>query len=86
MKILTRLRPFHSWSALFLLVLQVVQHTPRAEAQGYQVGQVITNNFSLMTRFQWTNDNGQVFTPTNTALRLSDFNGKILLLEFFAVW
>jgi len=86
MKILTGLRPFRSWSALFLFALPVVQHAPRAEAQGYQVGQVVTNNFSLMTRLQWTNDNGEVFTPTNTALRLSDFNGKILLLEFFAVW
>jgi len=67
----------------FLLAL--VSAIPVARAQPYQVGQIVTTNFSLTTRFAWTNDNGQVFAP-NTPLRLGDFDGKIVLFEFFAVW
>ena len=54
--------------------------------QGAQVGQVVTSNFALVNRFLWTNETDQVFTPANTAIRLSDFDGKIVFLELFAVW
>jgi hypothetical protein len=67
----------------FLLAL--VSTVPVARAQPYQVGQIVTTNFSLTTRFAWTNDSGQVFAP-NTPLHLSDFAGKIVMFEFFAVW
>lgn len=70
-------------TAFRLAFLAVV---PLASAQPYQVGQIVTNNFSLVNRFAWTNDNGEVFTPSNTAFRLSDFAGKIVMFEFFAVW
>jgi hypothetical protein len=68
------------------IFLTLISAVPLASAQqGYQVGQVVTTNFSLVNRYRWTNDTGQVFTP-NTALRLSDFAGKIVMFEFFAVW
>ncbi|HKS38170.1 MAG TPA: hypothetical protein VJW76_13315 [Verrucomicrobiae bacterium] len=76
-----------SWPAVIPVVclLALVSAVPVARAQPYQVGQIVTTNFSLTTRFAWTNDNGQVFTP-GTPLRLSDFAGRIVLFEFFAVW
>ena len=71
--------------AAFLLAL--VSAIPFANAQqGYPVGQIVTTNFSLVNRYLWTNDTSQVFTPYNTVLRLSDFDGKIVFFEFFAVW
>lgn len=78
---------FTSWLAVIRLtfLLALVSAVPVSRAQPYQVGQIVTTNFSLTTRFAWTNDSGQVFTP-NTPLHLSDFAGKIVLFEFFAVW
>ena len=69
----------------FLLTLFLA--TPLASAQqGYKIGQIVTTNFSLVNRYAWTNDTGQIFTPSDTALRLSDFDGKIVFFELFAVW
>jgi hypothetical protein len=71
----------------FLLAATVFQAgSTRSEAQGYRAGDVITTNFSFGNRYLWTNDNHQVFTPSNTVIRLSDFDGKILFLDFFDVW
>lgn len=55
-----------------------------AQLGAYHIGDVVTN-FTLPNRYQWTNDNGQVFTPGST-FRLSDFAGKIVFFEVFAVW
>ena len=55
-------------------------------AQPYTVGNIVTNELTLLNRLRWTNDNGQVFTPSNTVLRLSDFDGKIVFFVFFDVW
>ena len=69
------------------LLLALVLAAPWASAQqGYKVGQIVATNLSLVNRYAWTNDTGQVFTPSNTALRLSDFDGKIVFFELFAVW
>src|SRR5688572_28276744 len=66
--------------AVFLLAF--VSALPFVSAQqGFQVGQVVTTNFALVNRYLWTNDTGQVFTPANTTLRLSDFDGKIVFFE-----
>ncbi len=54
--------------------------------QPFGVGSIVTTNFGLQNRFRWTNDNGQVFTPSNTTIRLNDFEGKILFAVFFDVW
>jgi len=52
----------------------------------FRAGDIVTTNFSLQNRLRWTNDNGQVFTPSNTAIRLQDFAGKIVFFCFFDVW
>ena len=54
--------------------------------QGFRVGQVVSTNFSLVNRYAWTNAAGRVFTPGDSAIRLSDFDGQIVFLELFAVW
>jgi hypothetical protein len=56
-----------------------------AQQGAYRIGDIVTN-FALPNRYLWTNDNGQIFTPGNTAWRLSDFAGKIVFCEVFAVW
>ena len=71
--------------AIFLLSLFLAAHSASAQ-QGYKVGQIVTTNFSLVNRYAWTNDTGQIFTPSDRALRLSDFDGKIVFFELFAVW
>jgi hypothetical protein len=76
------------WPAVIRTVcfLALLVAVPFATAQqGYQVGELVTTNFTLVNRYLWTNDIGQVFTP-NTPLRLNDFAGKIVMFEFFAVW
>jgi len=55
-------------------------------AQTYTTGSIVGTNFGFQNRYRWTNDNGQIFTPSNTTIRLSDFTGKIVMFEFFAVW
>ena len=52
----------------------------------YQVGNIVTNDFAIQNRLRWTNDTGQVFTPSNTVIRLGDFDGKIVFFCFFDVW
>ncbi|HEY6167880.1 MAG TPA: hypothetical protein VI454_07565 [Verrucomicrobiae bacterium] len=66
-----------------LLVAPVGVQRVRAQVN---VGDIVTTNFGLQNRFRWTNDNGQVFTPTNTTLRLQDFAGKIVFYVFFDIW
>jgi hypothetical protein len=55
-------------------------------AQPYNVGNIVTNEITLQNRLRWTNDNGIVFMPSNTVLRLSDFDGAIVFFVFFDVW
>ncbi|HXG48827.1 MAG TPA: hypothetical protein VNO52_14480, partial [Methylomirabilota bacterium] len=57
---------------------------PPATAATYSVGQTV-NDFTLYLRKPYTNANGQVWT-TNRPVRLREFEGKIVFLEFFAVW
>jgi hypothetical protein len=78
---LPRLLLFQILTALLLLAGPAV-----AQQGAYKIGDIVTTNkFILQNRYLWTNDNGQVFTSTNT-WRLSDFAGKIVFIDFFAVW
>jgi thiol-disulfide isomerase/thioredoxin len=58
----------------------------RAQVPAYLTGDIVRTNFGFQNRYLWTNDSGQVFTPSNTVFRLSDFEGKIVMFDFFAVW
>ena len=71
--------------AAWLLVV-LAHFQPLSVNAAYRAGDIVTNNFTLQNRFQWTNDNGQIFTPSNTFIRLSDFDGKIVFFCFFDVW
>ena len=67
------------------LALAPFAGAPAARAQGVAVGDIVGTNFGLQNRFLWTN-NGQIYTPSNTTLRLHDFDGKIVFYCFFDVW
>jgi hypothetical protein len=87
MKTLRSLPRVFLLKAASLLALLFLQATPSAGAQlPYHSGDIVTTNFPLQNRFLWTNDNGQVYTPSNTTIRLHDFEGKILFCVFFDFW
>ena len=60
------------WLAMLRLPISV-------QAAYYQPGDVVTN-FVVYARAAWTNSAG--FAP-NAPMRLSDFAGKIIFVEFF---
>jgi hypothetical protein len=68
-----------------LLALVLLAGPAAAQIGTNKIGTIVTNNFTLQNRYRWTNDNGQIFTSANT-WRLSDFAGKIVFIDFFAVW
>ena len=69
-----------------LIALFFAGGTRLTRAQPYQVGGIVGTNFGLQNRFRWTNDTGQVYTPSNTTVRLRDFDGKIVFYVFFEYW
>lgn len=71
---------------LLLAMLSLGSVTSGQGQTPFRVGDVVTTNFVLQNRFHWTNDNGQVFTSSNSTIRLSDFDGKIAFFIFFEVW
>jgi len=82
MRLLGRLLP-----PAFLAVAFLLLSAPWVHAQtAYRVGDIVTTNFSMQNRLRWTNDTGQVYTPSNSVIRLHDFEGKIIFLLFFDVW
>ena len=83
----TSCRSFRSLRADTLLLLAVLACIlPTSARAAYRTGDVVTNNLSFTNRLRWTNDNSQIFTPSNTVVRLSDFEGKIVFFCFFDVW
>ena len=73
-------------SRIFGVFLAFTLLTTATGMAAYQVGNIVTNDFTIQNRLRWTNDNGQVFTPSNTVIRLGDFEGKIVFFCFFDVW
>jgi hypothetical protein len=68
------------WGFLACLLAFGAGMVPVQAAQ-YKLGDVVTN-FTLINRVEWTNESGRVF-EADTPLRLSDFGGKVLFMEFF---
>jgi len=68
------------WKFLTCLLVFANGMAP-ASAALYLTGQIVSN-FTLINRIAWTNESGRVFAH-ETPLRLSDFGGKILFMEFF---
>lgn len=77
-------RPLQNWTRMLLLAFAVTQATQLTGAATYQVGQTVTN-FSLVARRQFTRPDGTV-VPVGGTVRLADFSGRIVFLEWFAVW
>jgi hypothetical protein len=75
-----------SWSIsgrvaiLFALLFGPAMESARAQGT-YQVGTVVTN-FTIYLRRTWTNEAGRIFAA-GTPMRLSDFSGSVLFVEFF---
>ena len=70
------------WTGLVWASLLLAAGTSAAAT--YQVGAVV-NDFTLVNRRLFYRDNGEAVPPGST-IRLSDFNGKIVFLEWFAHW
>ena len=65
-------------------VVALLASLANLSAATYQVGDIVTN-FTLVARHSFTNDAGRVF-DANAPIQLRDFEGRIIFLEFFAVW
>lgn len=63
------------------LLLALVGGELPSFAAYYQPGQVVTN-FTVYTRRSWTDSSGKTFAP-GSPMRLSDFAGKVIFVEFF---
>ena len=66
------------------LVLVLIAFTDLAPAATYQVGNVVTN-FTMTARRAFTRPDGTA-VPVGGAVNLRDFSGRIVFLEWFAVW
>jgi hypothetical protein len=66
-------------SALWLTLLACAIGLSPLEGAYYQPGQIVTN-FTLYARPSWTNSAG---FADNAPMRLGDFAGKIIFVEFF---
>jgi hypothetical protein len=66
---------------LLCLLLTLVGGVFPSEAAYYQAGQVVTN-FTIYTRRAWSDSAGRTFAP-GAPIRLSDFAGKVIFVEFF---
>ena len=72
-----------AWLGLFASTF-LVGLGSSSQAATYKVGDIVSN-FTLYARRPITNDLGQV-TPTGSPVRLADFAGKIVFIEFFYYW
>lgn len=72
------------WTRMLLLTLSLTQGIESAHAATYRVGDIVTN-FTFAARRQFTRPDGTI-VPPGGAVRLSDFAGRIVFLEWFAVW
>jgi hypothetical protein len=67
-----------------VLALALLLSVAKLSAATYQVGNIVSN-FTLIARHPLTNDAGRIFA-SNAPVQLHDFAGKIIFVEFFAVW
>ena len=74
----------HLRSRLLWLALALTTFTDLAPAATYQVGNIVTN-FTLVARRAFTRPDGTA-VPAGAVVNLRDFQGRIVFLEWFAVW
>ena len=69
---------------MILIALVVSQLSEVAQAAIYKTNDIVTN-FTLVARKQFTRPDGTV-VPVGGTVNLTDFTGRIVFLEWFAVW
>jgi len=72
------------WTRTLLLALALTPGGEFAQAATYKTNDVVTN-FTFVARNQFTRPDGTI-APVGSTVRLSDFTGRIVFLEWFAVW
>lgn len=72
------------WTRMLLLALALTSGGEPAQAATYRTNDIVTN-FTLVARKQFTRPDGTVVAPGAT-VNLTDFAGRIVFLEWFAVW
>jgi thiol-disulfide isomerase/thioredoxin len=72
------------WTRTLLLALALTQGGELAQAATYKTNDIVTN-FTFVARRQFTRPDGTI-APVGSTVRLSDFTGHIVFLEWFAVW
>ena len=72
------------WTRMLLLAFAFTQAGKLAQAATYKTNDIVTN-FTFIARKQFTRPDGTV-APVGSTVRLSDFAGRIVFLEWFAVW
>lgn len=76
--------PSSKWLRPLLLVLAVALGSEPAPAALYQVGDTVTN-LTFTARRQFTRPDG-VIVPAGAQVKVQDFAGHIVFIEWFAVW
>ena len=71
------------WIRMLVLAGALIQTNHSAGAATYQVGNTVSD-FTLVARRAFTNNGALV--PAGSKVHLRDFAGKIVFLEWFAVW
>lgn len=71
------------WMCALLLGLAVADNEI-ASAATYQVGDVVTN-FTFIARRQFTRPDGTL-VPIGAQVHIKDFAGRVVFIEWFAVW
>ena len=80
----TNITPRRTFSRWLWLALALITFAEFASAATYQVGNVVTN-FTMAARRAFTRPDGTT-VPVGGAVNLRDFAGRIVFLEWFAVW
>ena len=69
---------------MLLLAFAFMQGAGFAQAARYRVGDSVTN-FTFVARREFTRPDGSL-APAGSTVQLSDFAGRVVFLEWFAVW
>lgn len=81
---MTSTRRIKHWTQILVLALLLAEMGSAAHAARYRVGDTVTN-FTFVARKEFMRPDGTV-APAGSAVHLSDFEGRIVFLEWFAVW
>lgn len=76
--------PFKKWLRALLAALALTQSGDFAQAALYQVGDVVTN-LTFIARQSFTRPDGTA-VPAGAQVHVRDFTGRVVFLEWFAVW